>query len=380
MILAVDDVIPYWREAFAPLGDVRSFSARRLRAEDLRDVDALVVRSVTRVGPELLEGTRVRFVGTASVGMDNLDEAYLTARGIPYSNAAGCNSNAVAEYVTAALLVVARRRGWELPGKQLGIIGAGHVGSAVEAKARALGIGVILCDPPLADATGSRRYRPFDEVLAADVLTLHVPLARAGPYPTWHMFGHSVFERLTERQFLVNASRGAVVDGAALEAALASQRIAGAVLDVWEGEPRIRFELLDRVDLGTSHIAGYSFDGKVRCTQMIVEALSRHFGLGTAWSTEHLFPPPKQLEVPPGASGREAVETAVSAAYDIVRDDANLRALRDLPPEPAAAGFDRLRNEYPLRPEFRHYSVSVDPRSVDLAATLTGLGFRVAAG
>jgi erythronate-4-phosphate dehydrogenase len=376
MIIAVDDVIPYWREAFAPLGELRPFAARTVSSRDLQDVDAVIVRSVTRAGPALLDGTGVRFVGTASVGMDNLDEPYLRARGIDYSNAAGCNANSVAEYVTAALMRAAARRSWRLAGMSLGIVGAGHVGTAVERKALALGMSVVACDPPLAEATGDPRYRPLDEVLAADIVTLHVPLTRTGPHATWHLFDRDVIGRLGPRQLLINAARGPVVESGAIHEALAGGRLAGAVLDVWEDEPRIRYDLLERVELGTPHIAGYSLDGKVRCTEMMAEAVGRRFGVEPSWRPDGVFPAARRIPLPEDLPTQDVVAAAVAGAYDIEVDDRSLRALASLPVEEAGVRFDRLRNEYAYRPEFRHYTVE-PPRGSAARPLLEALGFGV---
>ena len=380
MILAVDEAIPYWQEAFSGLAEVRTFSGRKVHAAEVKDADALIVRSVTKVDALLLEGSSAQFVGTATIGTDHLDEEYLKARGIRYTNAAGSNANSVAEYIAAALLVVAQRKQWDLAKKTIAIVGVGHVGSRVLEKARALGMEVLLCDPPLRESTGDQRYRDLHEVLDADILTFHVPLTRSGSYPTYHMVDRAVLERLTPRQYLLNTARGPVFDCRELKAKLAGGRLEGAVLDVWEGEPRIDYSLLDLVDIGTPHIAGYSLDGKVRGTEMIVEELCRHFSIAFRWDSQSIFPKPLRIEPAGGTRGQDAVRSVVLRAYGIQRDDSNLRALESLPQEEARAGFDRLRNEYPLRPEFRHYRVDLEREACGLAPVLEGLGFALEAG
>jgi len=376
MILAVDDAIPYWREAFVGLGDIRPFSGRNLRPADVRDADALVVRSVTRVDASLLDGSSVRFVGSATIGLDHFDESYLQSRGIRYTNAAGSNANSVAEYVTAALLVVAARKGWDLSRKSIGIIGVGNVGSRVERKVRALGMQVALCDPPLRESTGDTKYKFLEDVIDADILTLHVPLTKSGPYTTFHMIDDQLLGRLSPQQFLLNSARGAVVDCPALRGALSAGALDGAVLDVWEGEPQIDYTLLDLAEIGSPHIAGYSLDGKVRGTEMIFEELCRFFDIPVSWDTRDLYPAPVYLRPPAGSRGQETLRSAVVQAYDILRDDANLRALRALPREEARSAFDRLRNDYDLRPEFRHYMVELNPEQTCLTGTLQALGFQ----
>ena len=377
MIIVVDEAIPYWEEAFSRLGEVRPLPGRKLRPVDVRDADALIVRSVTHVDTSLLEGSSVRFVGSATIGMDHLDVEYLKARGIHFTNAAGCNANAVAEYVAATLLVMAKRKGWDLQSKSIAVIGVGNVGSRVEKKACALGMKVLLCDPPLREARGDQRYLFLDDVLDADILTFHVPLTSDGPYPTYHMVDKNVLERLSPKQFLINSARGSVFDGRDLKESLRAGRLEGAVLDVWEDEPNIDLALLDLAELGTPHIAGYSIDGKIRATEMMFEGLCRHFRLPASWNTGSLYPAASRIRPEAGLIGEDALRSVVLQAYNILRDDGNLRDLHSLPDGRTGAGFDRLRNEYPLRPEFRHFAVDLANGQKGIAETIGNLGFQV---
>jgi erythronate-4-phosphate dehydrogenase len=376
MLLAVDEATPYGRETFGRAGEVRTFSGRAVGREDVRSADALIVRSVTRVDARLLEGSAVKFVGTATIGMDHLDLNYLDARGIHVTNAAGSNANAVSEYVAAALLAMAERRAWNLAGKSIGIVGVGHVGSLIEKKAAALGMEVLLCDPPLRETTGNSRYGFFEDVAGADILTLHVPLTKAGPYATRHMIEREVLRRFSPYQYIINSSRGSVVDGASLKESLMGKEIEGAVLDVWEGEPGIDLSLLDLVDIGTPHIAGFSLDGKIRGTAMVFEELCRFFGIHETWDTGNLFPPPQRLRIPTGCHGQDALRCVVLQAYNLLGDDADLRTLKDLSATEAGVRFDRLRTGYRLRCEFPHFLVELGAER-DLASTFRALGFRV---
>lgn len=379
MRIAVDEAIPYWDDAFTPLGEVRPFPGRKLRSADLREIDALVVRSVTRVDAALLDGSAVRFVGSATIGMDHLDVEYLKARGTDFTNAAGCNANAVSEYIAATLVLMEERKGWALKNKSIAIVGVGNVGSRVEKKARALGMRVLLCDPPLRDSTGDRRYlHSLEEVLDADIMTFHVPLTTGGPYPTYHMVDAKVIERLSRRQFIINSARGPVIQTADLKSFLSAGKIEGAVLDVWEDEPGIDLSLLDLVEIGTPHVAGYSIDGKIRATEMIFEALCRSFQQTAAWDTRNLYPSVTTIRSEELLRGDDAVRSIVLKAYNILADDAALRTLRSQPQERARAGFDRLRNEYRYRPEFRHFSVNLRQEQNDLAGIVRALGFNVA--
>jgi erythronate-4-phosphate dehydrogenase len=320
-----------------------------VRAADLRDAEALIVRSVTRVDADLLDGSSVRFVGTVTTGIDHLDQEFLKAAGIRVADAAGSNANP---------------------------IGAGHIGSLVERKTRALGMEVLLCDPPLRETTGDPRYGFLDQVLQADVLTLHVPLTTQGPYPTFHMIDRRLLERLSPRQFVINSSRGAVVCGSDLKQALRERRIGGALLDVWEGEPMIDGDLLALTDLGTFHIAGSSLDAKVRGTMMIFQELCRYFQIQSEWNAGNLFPQPRRLCVEHGARGQEAVRSIVLQAYDVLKDDTGLRSLSQSGGNAPLFGFDRLRNAYALRLEFPNFVVEV-PEESGLQPILAALGFRV---
>ena len=377
MIIAVDQEIPYWQEALSQLGEIRLFSARELNPAQIRDVDALVVRSITPVTAPLLDGSSVRFVAAASAGIDHIDQAYLKDCGIHLGYAAGCNANSVSEYIITALHVVASRRGWDLKEKSLAVIGVGNVGSRVAKKASAMGMQVYLCDPPLRDSTGDARYQPLDEVIGADILSFHVPLCSDGPYPTWHMFDRKMLDRLSPRQFLVNSSRGAVFDNQELKLALREKKVSGAVLDVWEEEPRVDFSLLELIDIGTPHIAGSALDGKILGTEMVREELSRFFGIQSSRLSDSVFPEAKSITPETGTRSQEAVTSVLMQAFKILKKDAGLRALRSVSTGQAEAGFDRLRNERPLRLEFPHFTVNLEKTHIDLAGALNALGFKI---
>jgi erythronate-4-phosphate dehydrogenase len=376
MIIAVDEALPYWKELLADLGSIRPYSARNIKPQDIRDVDALVVRSVTPINASLLEGSSVQFVAAASAGYDHVDQNYLKSRGVHFAYSAGCNADAVSEYITIALHIIASRKGWKLSDKSLAVVGVGNVGSRVATKARALGMKVLLCDPPLRDATGDPQYRPLDEVLAADILTFHVPLVAGQPYPTRHMVDRKLLSRLSPKQFLFNTSRGAVFDNQDLKAALCEGRIEGAVLDVWEGEPRLDFPLLEMIDIGTPHIAGTALDGKIRATEMARTAICAFFKIDQAKSFESLYPASRPISPEPQAGVQDGVLSVLLQVSDLLKADAGLRALAATP-EQAAAGFEQLRTQHPLRPEFRHFIVDLDQRHIDLSETFAKLGFRL---
>lgn len=384
MLIVADENIPYAREAFETLGEVRLVAGRKLTSDAVRDAQLLMIRSVTRVGPDLLDGAAVQFVGTATIGTDHVDESYLASRGIRFAAAPGSNADSVAEYITAALLVIAKRQRLPLAGRSLGVIGVGNVGGRVAVKARRLGLEVRLNDPPLQRRTGRPEFRPLNELMDCDFLTLHVPFEKSGPDATWHLADEALLRRMKPGAVLINSSRGAVADNAALLKSLLSGHTQAAVLDVWEGEPEIRTDLLRRVALGTPHIAGYSFDGKVNGTVMLYRAACDFLGVPPTWDPAPLLPAPDVPSLVLCADGRsdeDVLREAVLAVYPIERDDAALRALEDAPPGERGPLFDRLRRDYPRRREFPHTRVTVAGaearRVAALTETLHGLGFAV---
>ena len=379
MIIAVDKALPYWKEAFSDLGEVRPFVGNEPGPEILRDAGAIVVRTVTPVNADLLEGSAVRFVGAASAGMDHVDHDYLLRKGIYFCSAAGCNADAVSEYIITALYAVAVRRNWRLAEKSLAVIGVGHVGSRVARKARAIGMNVLLCDPPLRDATGDGKYQPFESVLGADILTFHTPITDGGLYPTRHILNRDVIERLNPGQFLINASRGEVFDGRALGGALREKKILGAILDVWEGEPEIDYSLLELTDIGTPHIAGSALDGKIRAVTIIRDQLCEFLGISSPLNTDGFYPPARRIRPQTcGGSLEEIILRALRESYDIAKDDATLRNLAPLPENLRRNNYEQLRSAHFLRQEFPHYTVELDESCRDLADIYTGIGFKVA--
>ncbi|HEY8517639.1 MAG TPA: 4-phosphoerythronate dehydrogenase [Candidatus Binatia bacterium] len=376
--LVVDENIPLAREAFGELGEVELLPGRRIDAAAVAQADALIVRSVTRVDERLLGASPVRFVATATIGTDHVDLGYLERRGIAFAHAPGCNARSVAEYVTAALLELETEggrpaSGWH--GATLGVVGAGNVGTRVMAMASALGLRVLVCDPPRAEVEGESGFVPLARLLEeADVVTLHVPLTRDGRHPTWHLLGAAELARLRPGALLINTSRGGVADDRALREACAAGRIS-AVLDVWEGEPEPDAALLDLVRLASPHIAGYSLDGKLAGTRMVAEAAYRFFGVAPPDPRRFEVPNPEPLIRLEGA-GRAAVREAVRRAYAIRDDDARMRAALAAAPS-RGAEFDRLRRDYPVRREFPTFVVDGPDLAADDRTTLAALGFRL---
>jgi erythronate-4-phosphate dehydrogenase len=381
LTIAVDKNTPFVEEAFRALGEVRLLETGRFSRHVLRDVDVLVVRSETKVDPQLIDETPVKFVGTVTIGTDHVDIPCLVDRGIAFASAPGSNANSVKEYVVAALLALARRSGHSLKGRVLGVVGVGHIGSRVVRAAEALGMTVLQNDPPLARTTGESRFLPLDELMSADVITLHVPLTTSGPDATHHLFDAERIGQMKAGSILVNTSRGSVTETGALLDALRDGHLAGAVLDVWEKEPAISTELLERVTWGTPHIAGYSLDGKVNAVRMVRKAVCSHFGLQGEWDPSDRLPTPASRTITlPATADRadDAIRYAVERCYAIDEDDRNLRKLSALPPSRRSAHFSGLRTGYRIRREFIAYSVNVPPRHAPLKPTLEALGFTLA--
>ena len=382
MKILADQNTPFLEACFSSIGDVTMCPGRQLTARQVAMADVLLVRSVSKVNEALLAHSKVRFVATATIGVEHVDTAYLTSRGIGFASAPGSNATSVAEYVVAALLTLGKKYKFTLAGKSIGIVGVGNVGSRVAKKCAAMGMQVVLNDPPLERQTGDAKYRPLAELYGCDFVTFHTPLTKCGPDKSYHLADAAFFASLKKGAFFLNTSRGGVHDTAALKQAMADGRLGGGVLDVWENEPNIDAELLRKVDLSTPHIAGYSFDGKVAGLLMIYRAACEHFGLTATHTEADFLPAPLMPEIAISAAQLDGgieriVHDTVQQVYAINRDDFNTREILTVPEDHRGAFFDRLRKEYPVRREFQNTIVHVpDPHS-QLAGILSGIGFQV---
>ncbi len=378
MRILADQNIPCVAEAFADLGEVRLMPGRDIRREHLQDCQCLVIRTVTRVDKKLLENTPVEFVGSATIGTDHIDLDYLQAAGIGCSNAAGCNAEAASEYVVSGLFELSQNRNFNPFDLKAGIVGYGNVGSRLVNKLETLGIECMVCDPPLRESGGaSRDFVDFDTILReCNFISLHVPLTRDGSHPTWHMFDSESLQRLAQGCLLVNAARGEVIDNGALLDLLQLRTDLTVFLDTWEGEPLVLRELLQRVDLATPHIAGYSVEGRLRGTQMILDAASAHFGLTSGWHMSALLPATRQI-------GIKATDSELQSWRELFRQHCNIRRdhtafLAGLQYDDAAfsAHFDGLRRVYTDRLEYERFSIDAANTALPPSA-LQELGFRV---
>ena len=370
MKIVVDENMPYARELFSQLADVESAPGRSLSREQLTEADGLMVRSITRVNQALLENTAVRFVGTATAGMDHLNTADLQAAGIAYSAAPGCNAIAVVEYVFSALLALAERDGFLLTDRTVGIVGAGNVGGRLQRRFEALGVKTLICDPPRADSGETGEFHGLETLVReADILTFHTPLIKDGPYKTWHLADQKLLEALKPGTILINACRGPVVDNAALLTVLDQRSDLSVVLDVWEPEPELSLPLLAKTDIATAHIAGYTLEGKARGTTQVFEAWSAFIGQPHQVSLSELLPAPDIGQITlNGECSQAMLKRLAHLVYDVRRDDALLRAVAGKPGE-----FDRLRKHYQERREWS--SLQVDCDTASTAEKLQQLGF-----
>ncbi|WAH52116.1 4-phosphoerythronate dehydrogenase PdxB [Pseudescherichia vulneris] len=370
MKILVDENMPYARELFSRLGEVKPVPGRPIPEDELADAQALMVRSVTKVNASLLSGTGVKFVGTATAGTDHVDQQWLGEAGIGFSAAPGCNAIAVVEYVFSALLMLAERDGFTLKDRTVGIVGVGNVGSRLQARLEAWGVRTLLCDPPRADRGDAGDFRPLEELVReADILTFHTPLFKEGPYKTLHLADEALISALKPGAILINACRGRVVDNAALLARLEAGQDLSVVLDVWEPEPDLNVELLKRVDIGTPHIAGYTLEGKARGTTQVFEAFSAFIGHRQQVALDTLLPAPEfgRLTLH-GPLDQPTLKRVAHLVYDVRRDDAPLRKVAGIPGE-----FDKLRKNYLERREWSSLYIQCD--DAEAASLLHKLGF-----
>jgi len=379
MKIVADANIPFVKECFSSIGEVTTIGGREMTPWNVADADILLVRSITPVGVDLLAGSKIRFVGTATIGFDHIDLGFLESNNIGFASAPGSNANSAAEYVIAGLLDIAQRYALDLEGRSIGIIGVGNVGSRVAKKCAAMGMDVYLNDPPLQRQTGDKKYLPLEKIYDCDFITLHTPLTFEGRDKTYHLADEKFFKSLKHRCVFVNASRGGVVDSGVLKSAIKSGRLRAVALDVWENEPEIDIELLKMVDIGTPHIAGYSLDGKIAGMIMIYKAACEHFAVEPKFDMEDFLPEPAvpELNVYLNVTNdQDALLKAVQKIYRIDKDDTRLRRVLDKPAEDRGKYFDILRKNYPVRREFQNTSVIVKDANSSLAKKLVGIGFK----
>ena len=373
MKIVTDDKIPFLKGVLEPFADVIYLPGKQIDNKVLKDADALLIRTRTKCNSSLLKGTAVKFISTATIGYDHIDTEFCRKNGITWTNAPGCNSSSVQQYIAAALLRISGKFKYKLKNKTIGIVGVGNVGSKVEKLARVLEMNVLLNDPPRARKEGENGFVALDQLLIeSDIVTAHVPLNLTGEDKTYHLFGEKSFGMMRRGTWFINSSRGEVTDTAALKNAIDSGKLMGTVVDVWENEPDIDPELLEKAFLSTPHIAGYSTDGKANGTSMAVSSLCKFFNLPlNNWYPDTVPDPavPVILLDCKGKTDEEVMREAVLHTYNI--DDDSIR-LKYSPAE-----FEKQRGDYPLRREFPAYTVIVKGGTRNTRMMLKGMGFKV---
>lgn len=373
MKFIIDDKIPYIQGALEPFGEVVYLPGSKTTPQVVKDVDALITRTRTICNEQLLKGSAVKFVATATIGFDHIDTEYCKQAGIEWTNAPGCNSKSVEQYVTSALFVLSERKGFQLQGKTIGVVGVGQVGSKVAKVCELLGMRILLNDPPRERKEGSKKFVSFQTIKEeADIITFHVPLNMKGEDVTYHLINNNFFKTLKNTPIILNTCRGEVMDTLAVKEAVRNKQISGLVIDCWENEPNIDLDLLASVDLATPHIAGYSKDGKANGTSMSIQAISRYFNLGIDnWEAKGVDLPKETTIQIDGTNltEEEIIKKAVLFTYNIREDD---RALREHPEL-----FEKLRGDYPVRREYPVFSIQTQNVEETILTKLAKLGFQI---
>lgn len=371
--IVADDKIPFLKGALEPFAEMIYMPGNKISREILMHSDALLIRTRTKCDESLLKDTGIRFIGTATIGYDHIDTRYCDKNKIIWTNAPGCNSSSVQQYISAALLKIAFKNNFQLKNKTLGIIGVGNVGSKIEKFARVIGMNVLLNDPPRERAEGKKNFQSLDAVLSeSDIITVHVPLNMTGEDHTFHLFNDIAFRKVKKGSWFINSSRGEVTDTKDLKEALTSGILGASIIDVWENEPAVDLALMNLVSIATPHIAGYSTDGKANGTAMVVNSISKYFNLPHVnWYPENIPSPgsPVFSIDCDGKSEDEIIREAVTHTYNIDEDNNRFRL--------SPLDFENLRGNYPLRREFSSFSISLIRGNSKTRKILKNLGFYI---
>jgi len=373
MKIVADNKIPFLKGVLEPYAEVAYYPGTEINAKLVNDADALLVRTRTKCNANLLENSKVKFIATATIGFDHIDTAYCESKDIRWTNAPGCNSVSVMQYIASALVFLSEKYNFNYSDKTLGVVGGGNVGSKVALLASGLGMKVLLNDPPRERVEGKGKFVSLQKIQEnADIITFHVPLNNEGVDKTYHLVDEDFLHSIKPETIIINSSRGEVVSAASLKKALKEKKIKAALLDVWENEPLIDKELLDLVDIGTPHIAGYSADGKAMGTAMSVQALSRFFNFNlNNWLPDNIPQVHnnkieidcKELNI------QEVINKAVLATCNIENDSTALKK--------SLKTFEAQRGNYPLRREFNAYEVCLKNSKNNIGQLLSTLGFRI---
>lgn len=373
--IAADSAIPFLKGALEPYADIIYLPAEAITRESAKDVDGLIIRTRTKCNEQLLAGTKIRIIATATIGFDHIDTAYCESQGIKWVNAPGCNSNSVKQYMASALLEIAKQKCIVLSNQTIGIIGVGNVGSKVEKLAKIFGMNILLNDPPRERKEKNQNFVSLDFLIAkSDIITFHVPLTYEGEDKTFHLADENLFERFSSEKIFINTSRGEIVKENELKKAIKAGKVIGVVLDVWENEPIIDNELLTLVDIATPHIAGYSIEGKANAAAACVNALNDFFSLGLEkdWYPKELPRPEKSNLIEINCNNKtnqDILYESVLSTYNIFEDDQRLRD--------SVQNFEKHRIDYIIRREFPFFKVKLYGADAHTINQHKELGFTV---
>ncbi|MGK0474941.1 MAG: erythronate-4-phosphate dehydrogenase [Oleispira sp.] len=397
MQIVADENIPLLEQFFSEFGEIRKVAGRTMTSEDVKDADILLVRSVTKVNKALIANSPVKFIGTCTIGTDHIDLVHLDAvnqqrtannqQKIAFSSAPGCNAEAVVDYILSAVSVLIDKRDQIFQDISVAIIGVGNVGSRLRRRLEAMGVTVIAVDP-FKEASEVGRLSSLDDALKADVVSLHIPITQtseAAEHATYHLINEQRLQQMKPNACLINSCRGSVVDNVALKAHMSSHIDFESIIDVWEGEPNLDLQLMNRCMLATPHIAGYSLDGKMRGTEQIYRACCQTFGLPIRNKLAQYLPEPtiKKIKFGDSVPVHQALRTAIRAGYEVRVDDGIMRStLLRTGGEPQAMReqFDLLRKNYPLRRDIPTIRIEVPSKRQDLQCALEAAGFDVRLG
>lgn len=372
--IVVDENIAFADKAFNQIGDVTLISGREITNSVLKNADVLIIRSITKIDEQLLKNTPIKFVGTATIGTDHIDLDYLKKNNIAFADAKGCNAYSVAEYTVAALLNLSLRLKFKLDEKSIGIVGVGNVGSKVADFTRALGMKVLLNDPPLQRDGDSREFVDLDEILKCDIITIHTPLNLKGVDKTYHLFDEEKLNKIRNYSILINTSRGRVINNSALLESIEDKSF-NAVLDVWEDEPEININLLNKVKIATPHVAGYSYEGKVNGTKLIYNALCNFLKTEKSFQFDLARPDNSKLQFNETENFVIGLNNLIKSIYPIEDDDKNMRKMLEMNKAERMNFFDLLRKNYPVRREFNNYQIQSNHLSKEIKTILQKLRF-----
>lgn len=373
--IIADNEIPFLKGVLEPFVEIEYYKGSEITKNIVQDADALIVRTRTKCNEELLKGSNVKFIGTATIGFDHIDTSYCTSNGIKWINAPGCNSSSVQQYLTSALLTLAKLKNLDLDKMTIGIVGVGNVGSKVKKIAKILGLKILLNDPPRERIEGSKKYTSLNHLIEeSDIITFHVPLNRNGIDKTFHLADEVFFRKIIGGKILINTSRGEVIETSALKNAIRIGKVTASILDVWENEPYIDLDLLRMVDIATPHIAGYSVEGKANGTSLCVNAINKFFNLGLAdnWFPENIPMPIDGIKLDIECKNRSLQDIfceIIFSTYDIKTDDIKLRKSPET--------FEEQREKYPIRREFENYIVNLSNAYNEIIKALSDLNFKL---